>query len=248
MTTKPQDEPTPGEPQHRKPGAPAGNQNARKHGAYASDLVDGKRAARKARDKHRAKAQREVREILKAYGLDHDPLGKMVGRQVGRLEAIVYRLESHHSARGYFTREGDIKASVNQEIATVGKLLDEARRLLEKLGDLRPKGDGGYVRHVAVFSDGREIEVTSPGTEYVAERADPSTVDQGGENPAVSMRQTEDPLVRTQEPVGEGSAVTTSAADPPEPPPAPGPSLVTEAEEEVKRPTIPEDSPGWISF
>ena len=128
--TQPQDGEKRG--QKRRGGAPKGNQSARKHGAYARDLHAGKNAARASRDRHRKKAEREARQILADFRLADDPWSKFLIRQVGRLEAMVYRLESHHSGRGYFTRQGDLKTSVSTEVAIIGKLLDEARRLLDK--------------------------------------------------------------------------------------------------------------------
>ena len=119
------------------PGAPRGNRNALKHGAYLSDA---KRTARARRDKYRRRGEREAREILAASGLGEDPLAKLVARQIARLEAMAHRLEGWHDVRGYFTAAGELKASVSKEIDVIGRLLDEARKLFDSR---TPRGGAG---------------------------------------------------------------------------------------------------------
>ena len=41
-----------------------------------------------------------------AAGMERDPVARLVARQIGRLEGLVFRLESYHSARGYFGKDG----------------------------------------------------------------------------------------------------------------------------------------------
>ncbi|MCI0656866.1 MAG: hypothetical protein L0170_07320 [Acidobacteria bacterium] len=105
------------------------------HGAY---LNEAKRGARATRDKHRRRGEREALSILKASGLQGDPLARLVARQVGRLEAMVHRLEHHHELRGYFNQANELKPSVAREADTIAKLLDEARRLFEQLREFSP--------------------------------------------------------------------------------------------------------------
>ena len=147
---------------NREPGAPKGNLNAKKHGAY---LNEKKRGARALRDRHRRRGEREARAILQAHGLGEDPLARLVARQMGRLEAMVHRLEAWHEVRGYFTAAGELKASVAKEIEVIGRLLDEARKILD---NLRPKGrsgdDPGSLARIIEASYRLESErVTPPG-------------------------------------------------------------------------------------
>jgi hypothetical protein len=100
------------------------------HGAY---LTDAKRAAAVVRDRFRRRGEREARDILKAAGLEREPLARLVARQIGRLEAKVARLQEHHERRGHFDRAGLLKASVSVEARFIGDLLGEARRLFEQL-------------------------------------------------------------------------------------------------------------------
>jgi hypothetical protein len=146
--------------------------NAVTHGAY---LNEAKRGARATRDKHRRRGEREALNILKASGLKGDPLARLVARQVGRLEAMVHRLEHHHELRGYFNQANELKPSVAREADTIGKLLDEARRLFEQLREFSParkvKPDQEQVHRVEFVdvAKGSEPQASPPW-------ADPATL------------------------------------------------------------------------
>jgi len=130
----------------RKPGAQPGNRNAWKHGATAADM-NSKRAAKRARlDDFQATAERQVQDVLRVAGLQSDPLAALVARQVGRLEAMAARLEAFHGGRGYFTKAGDLKPSVNRFVDVVDRLLGEARRLLEQLQSMERPAEPVTVR------------------------------------------------------------------------------------------------------
>ncbi len=138
-------------------GAPKGNLNAVRHGAYSPRLNALKRTAAAVRDRFRRVGEREARRILEAAGLTDDPLARSVARQVGRLEAMARRLEAHHERRGYFTRAGEIKGSVSQEIQVIAKLLDEARRLFGELRDYRGTQVEPGAVYVSTLGDGTPV-------------------------------------------------------------------------------------------
>jgi hypothetical protein len=132
-----------------------------KHGAY---LTAAKHDARDARDRHRRRGQREAAAILKAAGRESDPMSRLVARQIGRLEALAHRLECYHEARGYFTRAGEVKASVGREVEVVGRLLDEARRLFEQLSVAPAAAPPGNVIYRCVIPRAARRTPTNVGT------------------------------------------------------------------------------------
>ena len=144
----------------RRGGAPVGNLNAAKQSPY---LSKGKRGARAVRDAHRRRGQREARCILLAAGLGHDPLGRLVARQLGRLEGMAQRLETWHQHRGYFKAGGELKASVRKEIEVIDRPLGEARKLLEAL---KARGDSlnEPKRYIAQLAGGRGPALWSKDT------------------------------------------------------------------------------------
>jgi hypothetical protein len=116
-----------------------------------------KRTAAAVRDRFRRAGEREARQILEAAGLTDDPLARSVARQIGRLEAMTRRLESHHERRGYFDKGGQIKSSVSQEISVISKLLDEARRLFGELREFRGKQVAPGTVYTATLGDGTPV-------------------------------------------------------------------------------------------
>jgi hypothetical protein len=108
--------------------------NAGTHLAYS------KRKARDQRDTHRRNAEREALAILRSCGLETDPLGRLVARNLRRLETQASRFEAFLDSRGAFTRAGTVKPAVGEYIGVVERLLGEARRLLDQLREVR---DGG---------------------------------------------------------------------------------------------------------
>jgi hypothetical protein len=143
-------QPSPDRAQKRRGGAPEGNTNAVTHGAY---LNEAKRGARATRDRFRRRGEREALAILKASGLAHNPLARLVSRQVGRLEAMVHRLEHHHELRGYFTQGNELKASVKQELEAIGGLLDRAHRLFQALHDIAQESRPKVVEFLLRYED-----------------------------------------------------------------------------------------------
>jgi hypothetical protein len=130
-----------------------GNVSALKHGAY---LTRKKHEKRLSRDRFRRMAEREAREVVKAYSLAKDPLARILGRELANLISIRLRLTEHHERRGYFRKDQELKPSVGKELETSDRLVGEVRRLLEARagqplsGDVRLK-----VIHVCEFKDGR---------------------------------------------------------------------------------------------
>ncbi len=134
----------------RGPGAPVGNKNRQTHGL---------RAERSHRDAHLRRAERDVREVLRSYALESDPMAKLVGRQLRRLEAAAGRLEERLGKRGWFTNRSEPAPAFAAYIGVVDRLLGEARRMLERLaGAQQPEGDHVYV---ACFADGEPLSRAS---------------------------------------------------------------------------------------
>jgi len=156
----------------KHPNSRPGNLSAKTHGAY---LNIQKRGARAIRDRHRRRAEVEARTILRDAGLEGSATARLVARQVARLEAMVYRLESFHAARGHFTKEGVLKASVGREIEVVGSLLGEARRLLDQLASLPGASPNIKLKvvHVCEFADGRPARPGGYGPHVMPEPLDP---------------------------------------------------------------------------
>jgi hypothetical protein len=113
--------------QKRTRGAQPGNLNARKHGAFSE------RPARDQRDGPRRAAERHVRELLAHHGLSKDPTARLVGRALVTLETMHVRLVSYAERRGAMDAKGNVKPATREAIDLAGKLLGEARRLLEQL-------------------------------------------------------------------------------------------------------------------
>jgi hypothetical protein len=126
-----------------------GNTSALRHGLYR---------ARQERDRFRRQAEGEACAILKAAGLEADPLAGLVARQIGRLEAKVARLQEYHDRRGHFTKTGELRPSVLTEGKFIGDLLGEARRLFDELRARRPAGPpGGVAIYRAELCDGTQL-------------------------------------------------------------------------------------------
>ena len=139
----------------QRSGGQAGNRNAVTHGAYATGnaaLNDAKAAERDRRDRHATQAEEDALAILKACGLENDPMGRLVARQIRRLETQAGRFEAFLNSRGSFTKLGDVKPAAQAFMSVAERLLGEARHLLEQLAALRPKS-AGDVLYVCTLSD-----------------------------------------------------------------------------------------------
>jgi hypothetical protein len=130
-----------------------------KHGAY---LNAAKRTHAEMRDRYRRRGERLARAMLTELGLADSPMAKAVARDLGRLEALAFRLETWFGSRGYFTRDGQIKPAVSKYLDVIGDKLGSYRRLLEVLCQnavgAAPVGD---VEYVVCFEDGTPIDATT---------------------------------------------------------------------------------------
>jgi hypothetical protein len=125
-----QQQQAPGCARKSKSGAPKGNRNRVTHGAYLSEK---KRTARELRDKYRRRGERVAREMLRELGLTDSPLARGVAKDLGRLEALAFRLETWLDARGWFKRDGELKSAVTRYIDVLSEKLGDYRRLLDQL-------------------------------------------------------------------------------------------------------------------
>lgn len=149
--------PSPGEGKAKavspKIGAPRGNKNRLVHGLRSA------RPASELRDTESRNAERAVLDVLRAYGLEKDPLGKLVGRQLRRLETAALRMERRFAQRGMTDNKGKPKEGVQTFLTVVQQLLSQSKALLDQLRELRAaSGTGNPVlsaERLAIVIDGQ---------------------------------------------------------------------------------------------
>jgi hypothetical protein len=115
----------------RKPGAQPGNANRVTHGAYA--LRRARQAAGIARDRFKRAAERQWRRILVKRGMAKDDLAMVIAGEATFILGTRRRIESQATRRGFFTRDGEVKPSVNKALELSNGLIDRCARLIEQL-------------------------------------------------------------------------------------------------------------------